>query len=438
MSESERLPLVAGDPPALSSAAARAQAQASAQADAGSGQASSVSSALNLANNVIGAGLLSLPLAMADSSVAGGLTAMALVGMASGVSLVTLARCCDAAGAFEYRALGRAAYGERFGVAVQLAMLWYTAGSLISYTVLIGDFVPAFADAYLPDGSAARHVLTQRAAVMAIVGATVLFPLSLVRKLDALKWASALALAGIAYTTFVIVWHLSPANLAAREPGLDRHVVWAAPRAEALAAAPLLCVAFTSHYNAPRYYMELRDRSPRRMAMVTTGAFVICFAVYAACAVCGYAYAGDALKHSSDPGDILTAYGNSDVTAAVARLLLAAAVALSFPLVFSATRASVHALLWPKREMTSTMALGYSLLIVPTAVGVGIAVPEVNVVLGWNGALFGVPVVFLFPGLMSWRLHGPSASAAALVGFGALCMAAGVAGNAAKAAHVWD
>jgi hypothetical protein len=60
------------------------------------------SSAVNIVNNIIGSGLLTLPWALREASVAGGLALLTVVGVTAAFSFHLLARCCVATGVFRY------------------------------------------------------------------------------------------------------------------------------------------------------------------------------------------------------------------------------------------------------------------------------------------------------------------------------------------------
>ena len=55
-------------------------------------------------------------------------------------------------------------------------------------------------------------------------------------------------------------------------------------------------VAFTAHYNAPKYYRELKDRTPSNFLTAVMIAFGMCALVYAIVSLCGYFEFGEDVK----------------------------------------------------------------------------------------------------------------------------------------------
>lgn len=71
------------------------------------GKATLFGSIFNIANNVLGAGFLSLPWAFKHSSVFPGAVLMLLIAVLSGYSFIILAYCCEKTGLFVYRDMGK-------------------------------------------------------------------------------------------------------------------------------------------------------------------------------------------------------------------------------------------------------------------------------------------------------------------------------------------
>ena len=95
-------------------------------------QSSRTSSIVNLLNNVIGAGLFSMPWCLEQSTVLSGSLVFVAICVLNVYSFVLLAQCCTYTGCFSYLDIGKVALGQRFGVVAALTSLLYACGSLIS------------------------------------------------------------------------------------------------------------------------------------------------------------------------------------------------------------------------------------------------------------------------------------------------------------------
>ena len=60
--------------------------------------------------------------------------------------------------------------------------------------------------------------------------------------------------------------------------------------------------AFTAHYNAPKYYRELKERTPSNYLKAVIIAFGLCALVYTVVSLCGYFEFGEEVKgaHTTD------------------------------------------------------------------------------------------------------------------------------------------
>lgn len=363
------------------------------------GGADLVSSVLNVANNIIGAGTLTLPFALKQASLVSGAMLITATGWFTAYSFLLLTRCCETTQCFDYREMGRLALGERFGILQQAIMMLYTMGACTSFVVLIGDFLPGvFASPHVSRHLTAgmKAVLTDRANALILCGFTILLPLSMVRNLNMLRHSSMLGLLSILYTVAVICEKFF-SRLADGEP-MPAVQVWDFSWRD-LVALPLVSVAYTFHYNAPRYYQELEGRGPVKAKALVAGSLSLCWFVYIISSTCGYLTFG-----AETSGNILLNYVPS-TTVALAQLGLVLHVFTSYPLVFNSWRRSFHALAFPSRPLSQTRLYLYTSIGVSLTVFVGWLLPEIETVMGYNGSVFGAWIVYVFPALMNLKLR---------------------------------
>ena len=280
------------------------------------GKASVWASSLNLINNVIGAGLFSMPWAMKRASIVGGVFLLGLTCLLNTTCYFILAQCCDLSGSFTYLGIGKKSFGDNFGKIAQLCVLLYSFGSMLSFVVLTGDFL----------GGETGYLHYPREPVIICVAVLVFLPLSMLRNTEPLKWTSLVSFAACfgaaALIVVAAVWK-PPEAFPASDPldKSDRVVTVASLSSEAWAAVPVMSVAFTAHYNGPRFYQELSERSLYRFRHVIAFGMTFSFASYLAVGVCGYLTFGD-----STLGSILMNYSSTWNIAAYARLFLSMVV----------------------------------------------------------------------------------------------------------------
>jgi sodium-coupled neutral amino acid transporter 2 len=303
------------------------------------GTASVATSVVNMCNNIVGAGIFSMPWCMSKCTIVTGFALMTAMCIVNGISFVMLAYCCELSGTFNYKKMGEMALGgsPRFGKLVQVCVLMYTTGSCISFVILTADFlvgegtgVFAF---WAPDS-----LLSNRTFTLCMISCFVYAPLCSLRNLAALKYSSTVSVVGTCYAAFMLIYAamlsnetlveqgaMTPADLLAGNP--RDSVVWLGFPIDVFVAIPVFNVAFTAHYNAPRYYRELKGRSVPKFKKVVFTAMGFCGSAYALCGFCGYLVFGDATV-----GDVLKNFQDSYPLALVGRLILAFVVIMTFPL----------------------------------------------------------------------------------------------------------
>eukprot|EP01061_Rhynchopus_euleeides_P006025 TRINITY_DN15106_c0_g2_i1.p1 TRINITY_DN15106_c0_g2~~TRINITY_DN15106_c0_g2_i1.p1 ORF type:complete len:575 (+),score=222.12 TRINITY_DN15106_c0_g2_i1:170-1726(+) len=379
-------------------------------------------SVINLVNNTVGAGLFSLPWCMKQSTLGTGMILMTLMCLLNGISFILLAWCCELAQTCSYLKMMHKAFGKTGGTIAQLCVLCYGIGSCISFVVLTGDFLVADQTGLFLSWAPDVTLLHSRPFIVAVIAVTVFFPLSTLRNLAPLRYTSFVSLGATLYAGALCVWGLaldsekvfpsetpeeivaSPlwidSNHTSHDPDYLRSTVnYFGFPIGVFAALPLVNVAYTSHYNAPRYYAELKNRSIARWETVIGIVLTFVLAVYATAGITGYLTFGEQTK-----GDILKNFSDDWHPAVVARLALALLVIFTFPMTCHFIRDSIIDLYYRGEYTTDSLPfapyMGITLAIVVISCVVGASVTKVEDVLAYKGAIFGSGMVYIFPALM--------------------------------------
>ena len=375
--------------------------------------ASILSSSINLINNIVGAGLFSMPWCLRQATVVTGCAVFILIACLNIVSFMLLADSCERTGTFSYLEMGERAFGRKFGVVAQLTTMFYASGSLISYEVLAGDFIvgngTGILDLWEPDvfgPSAPLSGLSARAVVCGALTLFVLLPLCLLRSIDSLRFTSYAALLATLFAGFICVYELAAAPAsslspteAGRGPELRRSVAWAGFPLTVWEAVPIINVAFCAHYNAPRYYKELADRSLPRYLRTTGGALGVSLLIYLAVGLSGYLAFGSATL-----GDVLENFSPSFALAVAARVALVLVLVSCFPKAAHPIRETIIKLAYGPAQSADTLPFSslaaITVGVTAAATIVGVLCEQVEVVLAYKGAIFGSLMVYIFPALM--------------------------------------
>ena len=310
----------------------------------------------SMCSATLGAGALSLPYAFAQVGAAGGVCMLLVTAAASHYSVVLLVSAITQSGTRSYEELTVSLFGKWLGVVVELNIVIFCFGSIIAYTVALGDLLHPFIE---PLG------FDQRSATC-FFWAVLMLPLSMFERISSLQWPSLFGVLSVFYLVLSVVahaaacavqeasagthfkalptasaitttlrspksddgWDLSdflgaadgvklwawgPGSLEAasimmhahgrRSNSLlvychatDEQTVLSRPCGQAVLSSPLARgrFAFTCQVNVPALYMELPERSPTNYNKVSARAMGICLACYLLVGFAGYRDAPEA------------------------------------------------------------------------------------------------------------------------------------------------
>eukprot|EP00854_Cymbomonas_tetramitiformis_P007252 gene7252-8639_t len=425
--------------------------------DAGDGGCSLNASVFNLVNNVAGAGILTLSAGMGAG--VGWVPAIVICVAMAGVSAYTFSIAgvsCHLAGKSTFTGVWTKSFGPRTSWFVDAIVCALCLASCIIYFGILGDvFTPIVQAVGSYFGS--PHI-TRNCTIILFAG--LLLPFALARNIDFLSRVSLVGFGSILYTILFMVlrcfdgsyaadsaWASSlPATLA---PDLGAQALWTFNRA-ALVLMSNLGLALIAHYNAPKYYAELEDRSPRKFSiMVSCAFFILCIFYLASMGsgvllqsafsrdapqqyfliTCGWKgltkpvdseivgareltnvfpdnYAGYGTFGANAQPNILLNYHPDDILASIAKIATGLSVLAGFPLQFMGIKEAAQRLLrrinndvaaW-LRKTDRPAPLVFCLLTVMTFVAT--TLPDIGFIASITGALLGAAIVYIIPPML--------------------------------------
>lgn len=363
-----------------------------------------ISSAFNLSSATCGAGVLALPYAMQHCGTVTGTLTLIFVCNLTIYSVFLLTKVSALTKLMTYEELAIDLVGpitEKVTATIIVVFCW---GVAVMYIVMMGDFiVPLF------EAVGLSHKVHRRTA-MVLFWALVMFPLSLARRIQTLRYASiigtvsTLLLAGALVDRFVQE-RREDANRPRLDPG--RHTLPRAPLARwdsgLIGALTTFVFSYCCQPVAPRIYEELKDRSVKRMSVCTVYSMTAVTLIYIITGVFGAMSFGDSVKPN-----ILVNF-SSHLDSPPARLAyfgIVVSLTMAFPMTIFPTRDSVvmamgyhaeanPAPVWLSRTIAGLLAL--------LALLIGIALPNIRVLFDVLGGVCGGSLSFLLPALFALR-----------------------------------
>ncbi|KAF9163938.1 hypothetical protein DFQ27_002708 [Actinomortierella ambigua] len=319
---------------------------------------------INLANTILGTGMLAMPGALATVGILMGSFMIVFSAMASGLGLYFLTRSAS-------RTIGRSAsFFACSKLTYPSAAVWFDLaiaikcfGVGISYLIIIGDLMPEVVrslsmiavTSYGGDGSGEMDptlwfLLDRRFWITVFMA--VIAPLAFLKRLDSLKATSALALGAVVYLVFIVVFFYSFPT--APLPPMDKlRLVRLTP--DFFTTLPIFVFAFTCHQNIFSVYNELSDNGQSMLNRIITTSIGSAAVIYHIVAILGYMTFGNSVG-----SNIILMY-NAGMLVTIGRIAIVILVMFSFPLQAHPCRACLDKVLYAIGAFWKSTTLGQRL-----------------------------------------------------------------------------
>lgn len=383
----------------------------------GSGTASIPVEIFNLVKSIVGAGVLSLPAGIAaygnaPSAILPATLLIGIIGFFSAYGFSLIGRVCNFTGGQSYRDAWSKSVGDSTSWIPAVTCTFKTCCAVLSYSMILADTVRAL----LLSGG----ISTTRTAALLGITSTTLLPLCLLKNLSSLAPFSLLGIAGMFYTTIAMaVRHFggayrlgSPAvkggaaavpagkylaDVAANyQPAFGDMGASAALSPNTFILICMLSTAYMAHFNAPKFFVELKDNTVKRYNTVVGTSFGISVGLFALVASLGFLTFGGASS-----GLILNNYSGKDAVMSLSRIAVAISIVFSYPLIFAGARDGWLDLLKVPMEKRSDSILNKTTLAILAGVTLAASqLTELAFIMSLAGATLGNALIYVYPALM--------------------------------------
>jgi len=282
-------------------------------------------------------------------------------------------------------------------------IIWQGAASTIGSFIIIANLVTSTFD----DG-----ILHNRNVVI-FISLFVLFPLCLLRSMNALRHASGGAIAAFLYMAVLVFVMFFVDGITTNE------IVWVNRDLRVAQSIPVIIYAYTCHSQCLPVYGELKERTGSYMYKVVWGGVTLSYVLYSTVGVFGY------LTFGSDVEDtILVNYDDSNPAVIIGRFSIVAAIILGYPMSSWVMRDSFEQIYFFVREKRNpyhelegenytkrshrTVPRMQNLIeitvILAFSVALAILIPDIRTISSIVGSTSAVTINFIIPGAMFIRL----------------------------------
>ncbi|ODV93182.1 hypothetical protein PACTADRAFT_47049 [Pachysolen tannophilus NRRL Y-2460] len=299
------------------------------------GTATARSASINLLNTIIGSGMLAMSYGIKANGIILGIFVILFSALTSSFGLYLQSKCSKYVkeGHSSFFALSQLTYPS-LSIIFDLAIAIKCFGVGISYLVVIGDLMPRIMETMVITdivSNSNSYLLNRNFWITCFM--IIVVPLSFLKKLDSLKYASMVALSSVGYLIILVFVHFCERDIKDKGP---IRIIEPQSFTKIISAFPIFVFGYTCHQNMFSLINELEDKSSKNINKVIQTSIGIAALSYVLVGLTGYITFGDNVG-----GNIIVMYPQS-VSSTVGRIAIVILVTLSYPLQCHPCRASAN------------------------------------------------------------------------------------------------
>ncbi|KAF1937072.1 hypothetical protein EJ02DRAFT_438119 [Clathrospora elynae] len=373
---------------------------------------------MNMANSIIGAGIIGQPYAFRNAGLITG--TVLLIGLTIVVdwTIRLIVINSKLSGTDSFQATVQHCFGKPGLIAISLAQWLFAFGGMVAFCVIVGDTIPRVMNSLFPSLAEMSFLwlLTNRRAIMILLILGISFPLSLYRDISKLAKASGLALISMIIIILTVI--TQSFRVPAESKGQLRGSI--VIHSGIFEAIGVIAFAFVCHHNSLLIYGSLRKPTIDRFSRVTHYSTSISLVACLVMALSGYLTFGDKTL-----GNVLNNFPNDNLMVNIARLCFGLNMLTTLPLEAFVCREVMNNYWFPDEPYHPNRHLIFTSALVVSALTLSLLICDLGVVFELFGATSACALAFILPPLCYIKLSkksGQTYMAIAVVAFGCMVM----------------
>ncbi|KAK5107897.1 hypothetical protein LTR62_000556 [Meristemomyces frigidus] len=352
---------------------------------------------MNMANSIIGAGIIGQPYAFKQAGLLSGVILLIVLTITVDWTIRLIVTNSKLSGADSFQATMEKCFGKSGLVAISVAQWAFAFGGMVAFCIIIGDTIPHVLVAVFPklEDLPVLWLLTDRRAIIVIFVLGLSYPLSLYRDIAMLAKASTFALISmiVIIITVVVEGPFQPANIRGQLKGslLINDGIFQ--------AIGVISFAFVCHHNSLLIYGSLKTPTMDRFARVTHYSTSISMLACMAMALGGYLTFGDRTQ-----GNVLNNFPTNSVMINIARLCFGLNMITTLPLECFVCREVMTTYYFPAEPHNPNRHLIFTTSLVISAMGVALVTTDLGIVFELVGATSACALAYILPPLCFVKL----------------------------------
>jgi amino acid permease len=354
-----------------------------------------IASTFVLLSAILGAGILSLPYAVAKTGFILGPFLLIIGALVTRYTIKLLVSAAKLSNTNSYEELAFYCYGRIGCIVLSLISCILIFGSLVAFLVIIGDT----ATVGLNNLFNLNHALSH-ATVLIFVTIFLLFPLCLLRSVHQLERFAALAVSIIICFSIVIIVDgiISVANRTDNRLNISAFI----PGISIFESIPIVLLAYTCQTMIYPIYNNLTPKTITNMNRVVDNTIYISSVLYITVGLFAY------IQFSYIHGDVLNNFSATSTFYNIIRLFFSVAIIIHYPIIAFAFKNSLLTLLKQFNIAINNLQL-YNILqtifLITITNVLAIILPNLSIVFSLTGSLTGFPFCFILPLLFYLKVH---------------------------------
>ncbi|KAJ3818434.1 amino acid transporter [Lentinula raphanica] len=356
----------------------------------------------NMANSILGAGIIGLPYAISQAGFFVGLVLLVVLCGVTDWTIRLIVVNAKLSGSHTYIDIMNHCFGSSGRAAVSFFQFSFAFGGMCAFGIIIGDTIPHVIRSIFPTlyKIPVLGLLTNRQFIIFLCTTCVSYPLSLYRDIHKLSRASGLALISmIIIVASVLVEGPQVPAILKGDPSLRFSFV----NAGIFQAIGVISFAFVCHHNSLLIYGSLKTPTLDRFAQVTHVSTLISLVSCCTLAISGYVVFTDKTQ-----GNILNNFPSNNTMINVARFCFGLNMFTTLPLELFVCREVIEDYFFAHEEFNPQRHLFFTTTILFSSMTLAMITCDLGVMLEITGGVSATALAFIFPAACYLKLSNQS------------------------------
>ncbi|CCU78231.1 amino acid transporter [Blumeria hordei DH14] len=372
---------------------------------------------MNMANSIIGAGIIGQPYAMRQAGLLAGIALLVTLTITVDWTIRLIVINSKLSGRRSFQGTVEYCFGRTGLVAISLAQWAFAFGGMVAFGIIVGDSIPHVAAAVWPGlGSIPiLGLLTNRKAVILVFIMSISYPLSLYRDISKLAKTSTMALISMVIILITVISQGFLVPTESRDTPSASLLTFQSSILQAIGVISFgqsllfhnwnacniayVSTAFVCHHNSLLIYDSLQAPTIDRFALVTHYSTFISLLACLLMALAGFLTFG-----SLTEGNVLNNFPPDNVMVNIARLCFGLNMLTTLPLEAFVCREVMATYWFPDKHFSMPFHLLSTTILIISAMTLSLLICDLGIVFELIGATSACMLAYILPPLCYIKL----------------------------------